>query len=502
MQKIIRTRFAPSPTGFMHVGNLRSALYEFLVAKSQGGEFILRIEDTDQERLVEGSVEHIYQTLAEVKLNYDEGPDIGGPHAPYVQSERLARYLPYAEQLVKEDKAYYCFCSKDRLDSLHQDSEISEDEQSEVPDHFGYDRHCRDLDQTTIETKLAAGEPYVIRQKMPLTGTTTFHDEIFGDISVENKELEDQILIKSDGYPTYNFANVIDDHEMEITHVVRGSEYLSSTPKYNLLYEAFGWEIPKYVHLPLILGEDGTKLSKRHGATTFEELSKQGYLTEAIINYIAFLGWAPSKDTREIFSLKELCEVFTISGISKSPATFDYNKLAWYNEQYIRNMDVATFKNWLEPEAREFFGNKSYDPDLLAEMLQNRITKRTDLPVMLDFVKEPDPFNPEMYIHKKSKLTPELAVQVLGIIADRITDSEIYERDYLHGLLMNLGPELELKTGQIMNPVRIALSGRQVTPGGSIELLLLLGKEESLKRLTEAVYNLTEYLADQDQATS
>lgn len=494
MQKIVRTRFAPSPTGFMHVGNLRSALYEFLVAKSQDGKFILRIEDTDQERLVEGSVEHIYQTLAEVNLKYDEGPDIGGPHEPYVQSERLERYLPYAEQLVKQDKAYYCFCSKDRLDSLHQVSDISENEQGEVPEHFGYDRHCRNLDKTTIEAKLAAGEPYVIRQKMPLTGSTTFHDEIFGEISVENKELEDQILIKSDGYPTYNFANVIDDHEMEITHVVRGSEYLSSTPKYNLLYEAFSWEIPKYVHLPLILGTDGTKLSKRHGATTFEELSKQGYLTEAIINYIAFLGWAPSRDTREIFSLEELCEVFTISGISKSPATFDYNKLDWYNEQYIRNMDVETFKNWLEPEAEKFFADKTYDMNLLAEMLQNRITKRTDLAVMLDFVKKPDPFNPEMYVHKKSKLTPELSARVLQIIVDRISASDIYERDHLHSLLMNLGPELELKTGQIMNPVRIALSGRQVTPGGSIELLLLLGKEDSLKRLKEAVNNLEEYI--------
>lgn len=488
MQETVRTRFAPSPTGFMHVGNLRSALYEYLVAKSQDGEFILRIEDTDQERLVEGSEDHIYETLEIVNLTYDEGPDIGGPHAPYVQSERLDRYLPYAKQLVDEGKAYYCFCSKERLNSLTQSTDQTES--SDKPEHFGYDRHCRELDQAEIKAKLASGQPYVIRQKMPLAGQTSFYDEIFGEISVDNKELEDQILLKSDGFPTYNFANVIDDHEMEITHVVRGSEYLSSTPKYNLLYEAFGWEIPKYVHLPLILGQDGTKLSKRHGATTFEELIKQGYLVEAIINYIAFLGWAPSKDTREIFSLAELTDVFRVSGISKSPATFDYGKLDWYNEQYIRKMDKESFQAWIEPEIKGLFADKTYDLDLITEMLQNRITKKTDVPQILDFVKQPDPFNPEMYVHKRSKLTPEIAEKVLKSIIERLATLDGFERETIHGLLMGLGPELELKTGQIMNPVRIALSGRQVTPGGSIELLLLLGQEESLQRLTNAVNNL------------
>ncbi len=486
MSQKVRTRFAPSPTGFMHVGNLRSALYEYLVAKSQGGDFILRIEDTDQERLVESAVERIYQTLQTVHLQYDEGPDIGGPHAPYVQSERLDRYLPYAKQLIKQDKAYYCFCSKERLDSLHEQTN---------DDFSGYDRHCRDLSAAEIQSNLDAGLPYVIRQKMPLTGTTTFHDEIFGDITVENKELEDQILIKSDGYPTYNFANVIDDHEMEITHVVRGSEYLSSTPKYNLLYEAFGWEIPKYVHLPLILGEDGVKLSKRHGATTFEALLNEGYLTEAIINYIAFLGWAPSKDEREILSLQELIDAFSISGISKSPAVFDYNKLAWYNEQYIRAMSAEDFQEWLKPELDRFYDGASYDAALIGGMLQSRIAKRSDLPQMLDFVKEPGEFDVQMYFHKRSKLDPQIAEKVLRIVAEKLPELA-FEESVLHDFLMNLCQELELKTGAIMNPVRIALSGKQVTPGGSIELLLLLGKEESLQRINSVIAELAAYNAE------
>lgn len=478
MSKIIRTRFAPSPTGFMHVGNLRSALYEFLVAKSQGGQFILRIEDTDQDRLVEGAVEHIFKTLREVNLDYDEGPDIGGPYAPYVQSERLDHYLPYAKRLIEEDKAYYCFCSKDRLNSLQESSEFG-----------GYDRHCRELDETEIEANLKTGKPFVIRQKMPFEGVTTFIDEIFGEISVDNKELEDQILIKSDGYPTYNFANVIDDHEMKITHVVRGSEYLSSTPKYNLLYDAFGWEIPKYVHLPLILGEDGAKLSKRHGATTFEALIEQGYLTDAIINYIAFLGWAPSKDEREIFSLNELIEHFTISGISKSPAVFDYAKLDWYNEQYIRLMSENEFAAWIKDEADKFFGDSKYDLELVANILQNRISKKSDLAETLDFVKQPDAFNPEMYFHKRSKLTPEVAETVLRAVATELKELE-FVRDKIHPAIKNLAKELEYKVGTVMNPIRIALSGRQVTPGGSIDLLLLLGKKESINRLENVIAEL------------
>ena len=484
----IRTRFAPSPTGFMHVGNLRSALYEYLVAKCQGGDFILRIEDTDQERLVEGAIEHIYQTLAQVHLQHDEGPDIGGPFAPYVQSQRLDHYLPYAQQLVKTGHAYYCFCSKERLASLESQADGLEG-------HQGYDRHCRDLSQAEVEAKLAAGEPYVIRQKMPLTGTTSFQDDIFGEITVENKELEDQILIKSDGFPTYNFANVIDDHEMEITHVVRGSEYLSSTPKYNLLYQAFGWTIPHYVHLPLILGQDGQKLSKRHGATTFEALIQDGYLSEAIINYIAFLGWAPSKDEREIFSLEELVKAFSISGISKSPAVFDYAKLAWYNEQYIRQMSEADFIAWVKPDLDEFFAGQNYDPQLLASMLQSRLVKKSDIPQMLDFFKEPAAFDPQMYYHKRSKLVPELAEKVLRHVLTKIETSDFSEEG-LTVALKDLCQELDLKTGAIMNPIRIGLSGKQVTPGGSIELLLLLGKAESVKRLSQVVDLLAQYQAE------
>ena len=324
MNMEVRTRYAPSPTGFMHVGNLRTALYEYLIAKSQGGKFILRIEDTDQERLVDGAVEVIYRTLDMVGLKHDEGPDVGGEYGPYVQSQRKDMYKPYAEQLVKEGKAYYCFCTKERLDALHQEQGVG----------GGYDRHCRDLPQEEVDRLLAQGVPYVIRQKMPLEGSTTFQDAVYGEITVENKELEDQILLKADGYPTYNFANVIDDHSMHITHVVRGCEYLSSAPKYNLLYEAFGWEVPTYVHLPLIMGknEDGSvsKLSKRHGATSFEDLMADGYLPEAVTNYIALLGWCP-KDNQEMFTLEGLTESFSIDGISKSPAVFDYDKLTWFN---------------------------------------------------------------------------------------------------------------------------------------------------------------------------
>ena len=332
----VRTRYAPSPTGFMHVGNLRTALYEYLIAKSQGGKFILRIEDTDQERLVDGAVEVIYRTLDMVGLKHDEGPDVGGEYGPYVQSQRKDMYKPYAEQLVKEGKAYYCFCTKERLDALHQEQGVG----------GGYDRHCRDLPQEEVDRLLAQGVPYVIRQKMPLEGSTTFQDAVYGEITVENKELEDQILLKADGYPTYNFANVIDDHSMHITHVVRGCEYLSSAPKYNLLYEAFGWEVPTYVHLPLIMGknEDGcvSKLSKRHGATSFEDLMADGYLPEAVTNYIALLGWCP-KDNQEMFTLEGLAESFSIDGISKSPAVFDYDKLTWFNGEYIRGKSPEEF---------------------------------------------------------------------------------------------------------------------------------------------------------------
>ncbi|MBR1535218.1 MAG: glutamate--tRNA ligase, partial [Ruminococcus sp.] len=389
----VRTRFAPSPTGFMHVGNLRTALYEYLVAKSQGGTFVLRIEDTDQERYVEGAVDVIYKTLATAGLKHDEGPDVGGDYGPYVQSERKEMYLPYAEQLIKEGKAYRCFCTKERLEKI----------QSETVGG-GYDRHCRDLSEAEIQKKLDAGIPYVIRQKMPIDGSTTFTDAVFGEITVDNSELQDQILIKQDGYPTYNFANVIDDHTMGITHVVRGSEYLSSTPKYNLLYEAFGWEIPTYIHLPLINGknDDGSvsKLSKRHGSTGFEDLIKEGYLPEAIINYIALLGWCP-KDNQEIFTLEELCKAFDISGISKSPSVFDYDKLEWFNGEYIKAMDdeqlVAVFK----PYFKQVLGDKELDYHKLAAILQQRTTKLTDIPEKIDFFAALPEYEKDLYVNKK-----------------------------------------------------------------------------------------------------
>ena len=353
----VRTRFAPSPTGFMHVGNLRTALYEYLVAKSQGGKFVLRIEDTDRERLVEGAQDVIYKTLEQVGLQHDEGPDVGGAYGPYIQSQRKDLYKPYAQQLVKEGKAYYCFCTKERLESLHNEEGIG-----------GYDRHCRDLPQEEVQRLLDAGTPYVIRQKVPLTGSTTFEDAVFGSITIENKEIEDQVLLKADGYPTYNFANVIDDHLMHITHVVRGSEYLTSTPKYNLLYEAFGWEIPTYVHLPLIMGknEDGSvsKLSKRHGSTSFEGLVAEGYLPQVITNYIALLGWAP-KDNQEIFSLAELEQAFSIDGISKSPAVFDYDKLNWFNAEYIKAMGEEEFTAHAMPYYKEVFGEQEKPWDCL-----------------------------------------------------------------------------------------------------------------------------------------
>ena len=373
----VRTRFAPSPTGYMHVGNLRTALYEYLVAKSQGGKFVLRIEDTDRERLVEGAQDVIYKTLEQVGLQHDEGPDVGGAYGPYIQSQRKDLYKPYAQQLVKEGKAYYCFCTKERLESLHNEEGIG-----------GYDRHCRDLPQEEVQRLLDAGTPYVIRQKVPLTGSTTFEDAVFGSITIENKEIEDQVLLKADGYPTYNFANVIDDHLMHITHVVRGSEYLTSTPKYNLLYEAFGWEIPTYVHLPLIMGknEDGSvsKLSKRHGSTSFEGLVAEGYLPQVITNYIALLGWAP-KDNQEIFSLAELEQAFSIDGISKSPAVFDYDKLNWFNAEYIKAMGEEEFTAHAMPYYKEVFGEQEKPWEVLYSILPARITKFQEIPGLLHF---------------------------------------------------------------------------------------------------------------------
>ena len=474
--KTVRTRFAPSPTGFMHIGNLRTALYEYLVAKSQGGDFVLRIEDTDRERYVEGAVDIIYNTLKIAGLQHDEGPDKPGKYGPYVQSERLNMYKPYAEQLIEQGKAYRCFCTKERLDSLKDD---------ETPGG-GYDRHCRDLPQEEIDRLLAEGVPYVIRQKMPLEGSTTFTDAVFGEITVENSELQDQILIKTDGYPTYNFANVIDDHTMNITHVVRGCEYLSSTPKYNLLYEAFGWEVPTYIHLPLIMGKDAegnvAKLSKRHGSTGFEDLIKEGYLPQAIINYVALLGWCPS-DNQEMFTLDELTRAFSIDGISKSPSIFDYDKLEWFNGEYIRKMTPEEFTSYAMPYYKEAVTSRELPWDKLCGILQQRVTKFTQIPEMIDFFDKLPEYDAEMFVNKKSKTNLENAPVMLKAVTDRLTALESWDKDSIHDCLISLAQELEVKNGTVMWPARIAAAGKKVTPGGAVEILEILGRDESLARL-------------------
>ena len=477
-QKTVRTRFAPSPAGLMHVGNLRTASYEYLIAKSHGGPFVLRIEDTDQERLVPGAVDVIYNTLEKVGLKHDEGPDNGGEFGPYIQSERKDLYKPYAEQLVREGKAYYCFCTKERLDALH--------ESKEGEFAGGYDRHCRDLPKEEVDRLLASGTPYVIRQRMPIEGSTTFDDVVYGSITIENKELEDQILIKSDGYPTYNFANVIDDHLMQITHVVRGCEYLTSTPKYNLLYQAFDWDVPTYVHLPLIMGknEDGSvsKLSKRHGSTGFEDLIKEGYLPQTIVNYIALLGWCP-KENRELFTLPELVENFSIDGISKSPAVFDYDKLTWFNGEYIRAMSEEEFINCAMPYFKEVFPDKECNWQVLASILQPRVTKFTQIPEMIAFLKELPDYTTDFFVNKKSKTNLENSAQMLKEALPVLEGVGDWTVEVLHDTLIELAQKLGVKNGTLLWPVRIAAAGMLVTPGGAMEILAILGKEESIRRL-------------------
>lgn len=481
----VRTRFAPSPTGFMHVGNLRTALYEYLIAKSLDGTFVLRIEDTDQERKVDGAVDIIYNTLKSAKLIHDEGPDIGGEYGPYVQSERKDMYIPYAKQLIAQDKAYYCFCSKDRLDTLRENSD-------EIGS--GYDRHCRNLPKEEVQKLLDGGVPYVIRQKMPLDGTTTFNDAVFGSITVENSELQDQILIKADGFPTYNFANVIDDHTMNITHVVRGCEYLSSTPKYNLLYEAFGWKIPTYVHLPLIMGKNDdqtvSKLSKRHGATSFEDLVNDGFLPEAIINYIALLGWCP-KDNREMFTIEELIENFSIDGISKSPAVFDYDKLEWFNSEYIKAMSTEKFAEISMSYFKKAIPTKEFDWVKIASILQQRTTKLTQIPEKISFFEIQPEYEKDIFINKKSKTTLENSAPMLSTAIDELDALTEWTHDSIHDCLIELAQKLEVKNGTVMWPVRIAASGMTVTPGGAVEILDILGKEESMKRLRNGLAKLS-----------
>lgn len=477
----IRTRFAPSPTGYMHIGNLRTALYEYLIAKSQGGKFILRIEDTDQERYVEGAVDIIYNTLKTTGLEHDEGPDKDGGYGPYIQSERmkLGIYMKYALELVEKGEAYYCFCTKERLDSLKESN-------AEGDAFAKYDRHCLSLSKEEIEENLKSGKPFVIRQKMPQEGTTTFTDAVYGTITVENSELDDQILIKSDGMPTYNFANVVDDHLMDITHVVRGSEYLSSTPKYNLLYKAFGWNAPQYVHLPPVMKDAHHKLSKRNGDASFGDLIDKGYIPEAVMNYIALLGWSPSDNT-EIFTLDELKEKFNISGLSKSPAIFDTAKLTWMNSEYIKNMDEDKYLSLVIPRLENVIKNKELDLKKIALLLQKRLETLNDIPALVDFFDELPEYTTDLYVHKKMKTTEEIALSSLKAcvpVLEGITD---WNETVIHDTLMNLVGELGIKNGQLLWPVRTALSGKPTSPGGAMELADILGKDESILRIKKGI---------------
>jgi glutamyl-tRNA synthetase len=478
----IRTRYAPSPTGKMHVGNLRTALYEFLIAKHEGGDFILRIEDTDQERFVEGALDIIYRTMELAGLAHDEGPDKDGGCGPYVQSERQKSglYLEYAKELVAKGEAYYCFCDKERLESLKQtigDKEI-----------MIYDKHCLQLSKEEVEAKLAAGVPYVIRQNNPKEGTTTFHDDIYGDITVENAELDDMILIKSDGFPTYNFANVIDDHLMGITHVVRGNEYISSSPKYQRLYDAFGWEVPVYVHLPLITDENHKKLSKRSGHSSFEDLMEQGFLPEAVVNFIALLGWSP-EDDREIFSLEELIKEFDYHRVNKSPSVFDINKLKWMNGEYIKAMDNEKFYEIAMPYL-DAVVKKDLDKRKILDLVKTRIEVLPDIAEHVDFFEELPEYDIAMYTHKKMKTNAENSLEILKEELAILEDFDDFSQQALHDRLMEYIAQKGIKNGTGLWPIRTAVSGKQMTPGGAFEIMEILGKEESLRRIRIGIEKL------------
>ncbi|MCI8772630.1 MAG: glutamate--tRNA ligase [Lachnospiraceae bacterium] len=481
MQKI-RTRYAPSPTGRMHVGNLRTALYAYLITKHEGGDFILRIEDTDQERYVEGAVEIIYRTLEKTGLIHDEGPDKDKGVGPYVQSERQAQglYLKYARELIDKGEAYYCFCDKDRLASLTR--EVAGKEINV------YDKHCLHLSKEEVEANLKAGKPYVIRQNNPTEGTTVFHDDIYGNISVDNAELDDMILIKSDGFPTYNFANVVDDHLMGITHVVRGNEYLSSSPKYNRLYDAFGWEVPKYVHCPLITDEEHQKLSKRCGHSSYEDLIEQGFLSEAVVNFVALLGWSPD-GTEEIFTLEQLVEKFDYHHISKSPAVFDYTKLKWMNGEYMKAMDFDRFYEMAEPYLREVL-TKEFDLRKIAAMVKTRIEIFPDIREMVDFFEELPEYDTQMYAHKKMKTSEASSLEVLKELLPILEAQEDYSNDALYQTLTDYVSRKECKNGYVMWPIRTAVSGKQMTPAGATEIMEILGKEESLARIRKGIEKL------------
>ncbi|MBS6196104.1 MAG: glutamate--tRNA ligase [Clostridiales bacterium] len=479
----VKTRFAPSPTGRMHVGNLRTALYAYLIAKHEDGKFMLRIEDTDQERFMEGALEIIYRTMEKTGLLHDEGPDKDGGVGPYVQSERQAQglYLKYAKQLIEQGSAYYCFCDKERLETLK--TEVAGKEISI------YDKHCLHLSKEEIEANLAEGKPYVIRINMPTEGTTTFHDELYGDITVNNNELDDMILIKSDGFPTYNFANVIDDHLMGITHVVRGNEYLSSAPKYNRLYEAYGWEVPAYIHCPLITNEEHQKLSKRSGHSSYEDLLEQGFLTEAIVNFVALLGWSPASDN-EIFSLEELVREFDYHRISKSPAVFDMVKLRWMNGEYMKKMDDDKFYEMALPYMKEVI-TKDVDFHKIAAMVKTRIEVFPDIREHIDFFENVPEYDSAMYVHKKMKTNEETSLQVLKEVLPILSEQEDFSNDALFEKLSAYSKEHGYKVGYVMWPIRTALSGKQMTPAGATEILEVLGKEESIVRIQAAIEKLS-----------
>ena len=477
------TRFAPSPTGYMHIGNLRTALYSYLISKHDGGTFILRIEDTDRERLVEGATDVIKSTLKITGLSYDEGPDVGGEHGPYVQSERKEIYMEYAKKLVEMGAAYYCFCTKERLEQLHEEDAVG-----------GYDRHCRNLSKEEIEANLAAGIPFVIRQKMPLEGVTSYTDEVFGEISTANSELQDQILMKADGYPTYNFCHVVDDHLMGVTHVVRGSEYLTSTPKYALLYDSFGWPRPTYVHLPLLMGKnaDGSvsKLSKRHGAVSFQDLVEDGYLPEAIVNYIALLGWCPKNSETEFFTLDELKAAFTIDGVSKSPSVFDFEKLLWFNGEYIHKLDDATFN---EKVARFITAEipASINKEKMLGLLKTRISTFKEINDKMAFFLSLPEYECELFLNKKNKIADfEIVKTVLGDAKATLAGVESFDNDTLFAALMPIAEKLAIKTGTLMWCIRIAVSGMAATPGGATEIMEVIGKAESLARIEKALEKL------------
>ena len=480
---MIVTRFAPSPTGYMHIGNLRTALYSYLISKHEGGKFILRIEDTDRERLVEGATDVIKSTLAMTGLNYDEGPDVGGENGPYVQSERKKIYMEYAKKLVEMGHAYYCFCTKERLEALHEADATG-----------GYDRHCRNLSKEEVEANLKAGIPFVIRQKMPLEGVTSYHDEVFGDISMNNDELQDQILMKADGYPTYNFCHVVDDHLMGVTHVVRGSEYLTSTPKYVLLYDAYGWERPTYVHLPLLMGKDAegniSKLSKRHGAVSFQDLVADGYLPEAIINYISLLGWCPKQSETEFFTLDELKAAFTIDGVSKSPSVFDFEKLLWFNGEYIHKLDDTEFNKIIAPFIKSEIPANIKSDKMLA-LLKTRISKLSEIDEKMAFFLSLPEYESELFLNKKNKIADfDIVKTVLGEAKAILEGVNSFDNDTLFAALMPIAEKLAIKTGTLMWCVRIAVSGMAATPGGATEIMEVIGKEESLKRIDIALNKL------------